>query len=141
MYYRKKTDPAPRFEAPPSELLDAFYSDKQKDPTIVTIVTQKKNLQVKIVSPIGKHNWIKKIKELRAMSKPAPVSSVKIGKKKYVEVGKFMERMFKEELEERKVMPLQTKAKKIIEFWEATSVRTVIAPLFYKWVRISKQVF
>ena len=39
MYYRKKTDPAPRFEAPPSELLDAFYSDKQKDPTIVTIVT------------------------------------------------------------------------------------------------------
>lgn len=52
-----------------------------------------------------------------------------------------MERMFNEELEERKVMPLATKAKKIIEFWEATSVRTVIAPMFYKWVRLSKQVF
>ena len=80
----------------------------------MTIVTKKKNLQIKIVSPIGKHNWIKKLKELRARSKPTQVNSVKIGKKNYVEVGTFMERMFREELEERKVIPLQKKAQRII---------------------------
>ena len=84
-YYRKKGDPKPRFEATPKDILDAFYSDKQKDPSVVTIVTRKKNLQVKIISPIGKHNWIRLLKQLRT-----PRFRDTITKKNYVDVDVFM---------------------------------------------------
>ncbi len=88
----------------------------------MTIVTSRKNLQVKIISPIGKHNWIRMLKLQRASFRPPEAVAAKKGKKNYVEVGKFMERMFNEELEERKLIPSELKAKRILSLWHTTSL-------------------